>query len=105
MSFKTLSEDKIPTYKYLLVKFTGKKCKPCRDCIPDLQEVADNKEFKHVTFRQINVSEGGEQEKLANKWHIESLPTFVFVKDGKIKDKISGANIPAVKKKIEQLFC
>ena len=62
-------------------------CGPCKAMIPHIsQAVEENPDIK---FYKIDVDESPEIAKLCD---VVAMPTFVFTKDGKILDKIVGAN-------------
>ena len=37
---------------------------------------------------------------LSGKYEVSSMPTFLFMKNGKVLDKMAGANIDSIKQKI-----
>ena len=53
-----------------------------------------------VLHVQVDVDELGG---LAAELGISSMPTFLFLKQSKVKDKLAGANIDAVKQKVDSL--
>lgn len=50
-------------------------------------------------FLKVDVDE---LKTVAQDWAIEAMPTFIFMKDGTIVDKIVGARKDELPKKIEQ---
>ncbi|GAB2279504.1 hypothetical protein Dimus_014144 [Dionaea muscipula] len=72
--------------KLIVVDFTASWCGPCRIIAPFLAELA--KKLPHVTFVKIDVDE---LQSVATDWAVEAMPTFVFLKEGKIVDKVVGA--------------
>lgn len=51
--------------------------------------------------RSISITE--QAKALAQKYQVSSMPTFLFVKNGKQVDKLAGANIDTIKQKISSL--
>ncbi|KAJ6794776.1 thioredoxin H1 [Iris pallida] len=84
-------------HKLVVVDFTATWCGPCRMMAPIFAELA--KKFADVVFLKVDVDE---LKDVATEWEIEAMPTFLFVKDGKIVDKIVGARKDDLPKKIEQ---
>lgn len=62
-------------------------CGPCKAMIPHISQAIE--ENPDVKFYKIDVDESPEIAKLCE---VAAMPTFVFTKDGKVIDKIVGAN-------------
>ncbi|CAN1225856.1 Thioredoxin H-type [Linum perenne] len=69
--------------KLVVVDFTATWCGPCRFITPYLVELA--KKMPNVTFLKVDVDE-------LKDWAVEAMPTFMFLKEGKIMGKVIGAN-------------
>ncbi|CAH9088701.1 unnamed protein product [Cuscuta epithymum] len=72
--------------KLIVVDFTASWCGPCRFIAPFLAELA--KKLPDVTFLKVDVDE---LKEVAKDWAIEAMPTFMFMKEGSIVDKVVGA--------------
>lgn len=70
----------------LVVDFTASWCGPCKFIAPFLAELA--KKIPTVTFLKVDVDE---LKSVATDWAVEAMPTFMFIKEGKIVDKVVGA--------------
>ncbi len=83
-----------------MVDFWASWCGPCRAIAPVLEELAKTSNGT-VTLAKVNVDE---QPALAARYGIRSIPTVLFVKDGKVVDQVIGAVPRAqVQAKITQL--
>lgn len=79
----------------LVIDFWATWCGPCRMLAPIIEELANEYDGK-VTVGKCDVEEADD---IAAEFGIRNIPTIVFMKDGKILDKIVGA---ASKSKIEE---
>ncbi|XWS14526.1 hypothetical protein CRYUN_Cryun35bG0017400 [Craigia yunnanensis] len=82
--------------KLMVVDFTASWCGPCRAIAPLLAEIA--KKLPAVIFLKVDVDE---LQRVAQDWAIEAMPTFIFLKEGNIVDKVVGANKDQLQRKIE----
>jgi len=71
----------------LMVDFWAEWCGPCRAIGPVLEELARSSNGT-VTLAKVNVDEN---PGLAARYGIRSIPTILFVKDGKVRDQVVGA--------------
>jgi len=92
-------EDTVKKYNLIVVDFWAPWCGPCLVVSPIIEELAEEYSGK-IAFGKINVDEN---PATANKFGIFSIPTIVFLKNGKEVDRIIGA-VPKdyIKQKIEK---
>ena len=72
---KTVEESALP----ILVDFWAPWCGPCRMIAPTLEEFA-KKHGDRIKVGKVNVDE---EEELAYKFNINSIPCLILFKDGK----------------------
>jgi thioredoxin 1 len=71
----------------VFVDFYAEWCGPCKMTGPIIDELAKEYEGKAV-FYKINVDENNQ---LAGKYNVFSIPTFIIFKDGQPVDQFVGA--------------
>ena len=83
---ETLAEGKL-----MMVDFWAAWCGPCRMLGPVIEDLAAKYEGK-VVVGKVNVDE---QQALAIRYGVMSIPTVIFLKDGKEIDRKVGVMPPA----------
>lgn len=71
----------------VFIDFFAEWCMPCVMMAPVVDEVSEKFE-KKIKFGKVNV---GDNEKLATKFQISSIPCFILFKDGKPIERFIGA--------------
>ena len=71
----------------VFVDFFAEWCMPCLMMSPIVEEVSEKFKGK-IKFGKVNV---GENEDLARKFNVSSIPNFVLLKDGKVVEQFVGA--------------
>ncbi|MGI5889013.1 MAG: thioredoxin [Oscillospiraceae bacterium] len=80
---KEVTNSSIP----VMVDFYADWCGPCQMMMPVVKELSDEYDGK-VKIGKVN---SDEQQELALKFRVMSIPTFLFIKDGKVVDSAVGA--------------
>ena len=75
---KTVNDSKLP----LIIDFWAEWCAPCKAIAPILDELAVELNEK-LLIGKVNLDEN---QDLAMKYSIRSIPTILFFKDGELKD-------------------
>ena len=79
-------DDLLKENRYVLVDFWATWCAPCRMVAPVIEKIADNYSDK-VVVAKVDVDD---QEELAIRYGIQTIPTIIFYKEGKIASKEIG---------------
>lgn len=74
------NEETTNTDKLVLIDFFANWCGPCKMLSPIISEIAENY-ADSVKVCKVNVDEN---QDLAQKYNIMSIPTLIFMKDGNI---------------------
>lgn len=72
--------------KPLLLDFYADWCGPCQSLMPVMEDLS-NEYGKDVIIAKVNVDENPQ---LAQQFQVRSIPALFFVKDGQVKEKLSG---------------
>ncbi len=71
-----------------VLDFSGSFCGPCKKIAPDFHKLKDF--YPNITFFQIDIEKN---PKAAMDYSINSVPTFIFIKDGYEVGRVNGANV------------
>ncbi|MBI2561255.1 MAG: thioredoxin [candidate division NC10 bacterium] len=82
----------VATQGLVMVDFWAEWCAPCRTIAPVLEDLAEASEGR-VTLMKVNVDEN---PGLAARYGIRSIPTILFLKEGRVVDRVTGAAPKAV---------
>jgi thioredoxin 1 len=88
----------IPTSGKVVIDFFATWCGPCKRIAPMYQELSQ--QFPSITFLKCDVDEA---EDVASRYSVDSLPTFVFLKNGVVHGRIEGGNLDGVIQALEGL--
>ena len=83
--FTDSSYDQDTSSGVVLVDFWAEWCGPCRMVAPIVEELSG--ELPDVTFAKLNVDEN---QQVAQKLGITSIPTLLLYKDGEVVDRVVG---------------
>ncbi|OWA50732.1 putative Peptide-N(4)-(N-acetyl-beta-glucosaminyl)asparagine amidase [Hypsibius exemplaris] len=84
--------------KLIVVDFYADWCGPCKNIAPKFEELSGKN--GDAIFLKVNADDAQE---ICEEYKVNALPTFVFIKNGKVVDRIEGANAALLESKIAAL--
>ena len=87
--------------KVIVLKFHATWCGPCQTMKPIFEALSQELENK-ATFLSVNVDQG---RYIAMKYNVSSIPTILFIYQGKVKETIIGScDKEKIKKKVDEIY-
>ncbi|CUM67848.1 uncharacterized protein PRCAT00005557001 [Priceomyces carsonii] len=87
---------------FFVANFTALWCPPCQVVKPVIDQLYadENGRYAKIEIARVDLDSSPE---LASRYHVTSIPTFIFFEKGKETSRINGANIPEVVKRLDQM--
>jgi len=86
LTSENYEEEVLKADKPVLVDFYAKWCGPCQRMSPIIDEIAEETK-EQIKVGKVNVDENQE---LAMKYSVETIPTILILKNGEIKNTFVG---------------
>ena len=90
-------KNSIEKNKLNIIDFWATWCGPCVRFAPEFEKLSH--EYPTINFFKIDVDESKELSKF---FKIECMPTFIFIKNNQLVNKIEGADLKEIVKIINQ---
>jgi len=98
---ENFEEEVLNSKEPILVDFWAEWCKPCLTVAPAVEEIS-RKYADRLKVGKLNVDEN---PLTSAKYGIQSIPTFLIFKDGKVLDQTAGAmSMAALEAKIGEIL-
>jgi thioredoxin 1 len=83
--------------RLVVIDFTASWCGPCKAIAPLYKELSE--EYDNVVFLKVDVDENPDT---AAKYSVSAMPTFVYIRRGRVVDRLQGANPIKLREMIEE---
>ena len=85
--------------KKAIACFSATWCVPCKKIKPLYQNFY--KSYTNIKFYEIDIDQ---DEELVKKMNVKSIPTFVFLENGKKTNELVGSDVEKLKEMIEEFY-
>jgi thioredoxin 1 len=97
---ETFQQEVIESDRPVVLDFWGPQCVPCLSLMPGVETIAE----KYGDRIKIAKVEAPKNRRLCIELRVLSLPTFLFYKEGKEVQRLSGeVNLKAIEEAIEKI--
>jgi thioredoxin len=101
ISDATFEREVLQSVLPVVVDFWAPWCGPCRIVAPPLEKIAAESAGR-LRVAKLNVDEN---PRTAERFQVQGIPTLLFVKNGRVVDRVVGAlPEPQIKAKVDQLL-
>lgn len=87
LTAETFKEKAFQDKKLTLIDFYSDSCVPCKRMVPVLAQL-EEKYKDQIFIGKVNVAY---EPELAEQYKVMSAPTLIFLKDGEVLEKLTGA--------------
>lgn len=87
--------------RYLVIDFFAQWCGPCKKIAPLYEELASK--HTNIKFCKLDVEED-EVSEVTEACGIKAMPTFCLFKNGEYVDRVEGADLDGLVKKMKEHF-
>ncbi|KAI0125839.1 PITH domain-containing protein [Xylariales sp. AK1849] len=89
--------------RVVVADFYASWCGPCKQIAPFFEQLSQSLSRPNIaTFVKVN-TEGERSKEVAQAYAVTSLPTFIIFRNGKVVDKVKGADPSRLKSIVERL--
>lgn len=103
MSIKELQGEEFDSFiskGNVIIDFHAEWCGPCKVMEPQFKKAAET--LRNVHFAKVNVDN---EYEVASKFHVMSIPTTIFFKEGEMVDRHTGAmTADMIERKAKEAF-
>jgi len=97
-SSESIFDDLISKNKLVVIDFFATWCGPCKAIAPFFKTLANKN--PDVAFVKVDVDI---LDSVSAKYQVNCMPTFVFVKDGKVQNRLEGASRDSLSRYVDEL--
>ena len=84
----------------VIIDFNTTWCGPCKAIKPQFERLSNDPKFSGIVFISID---GDKLPDVAMSYNVQAFPTFVFLKNAKVRSTIVGGNLVKLTQCIEGL--
>eukprot|EP01038_Epipyxis_sp_PR26KG_P012233 gene12233-16389_t len=87
--------------RLVVVDFHAVWCGPCKMIAPAFIAMAESEQYSTVAFVKVDIDE---VESIRDRYEVMSMPTFLFLKNGKPVARFSGASVQKLQETIDSFM-
>lgn len=99
-SMSQFNDKVLKSGKTAVVKVSAEWCGPCREAKKPFEKISNDPQFADVVFASVDADANKD---IVEKYHVQGLPTFVYLDNGKLVESKAGFSEKEIRSNISRM--